>query len=64
MAGPAAVVALLMFGGEAPPEDLDTSWPPVLVAGALVLVVLAVVAVVAVLRHARAAARSGGRRPE
>jgi hypothetical protein len=57
------MLALAAFG-EAPPEDLDTSWPPVLVAGAFVLVALAVVAVVVVVRQARAAARERGRRPE
>jgi hypothetical protein len=64
MAGVPAVLAVLtMFGGDPPPEDLDTSWPPVLVAGVLVLVFLAIVAVVVVVRQARGVARNGGRRP-
>jgi len=62
--GPAALIALLAFGGEASREDLDTSWPPVLVVGALVLLALAVVAVVVVVRQARGAARTGGRRAQ
>jgi hypothetical protein len=60
----AALTALVAFGDEAPAEDLDTSWPPVLVAGALVLLALAVVAVVVVVRQARGAARTGGRRTQ
>ncbi|MGQ0805635.1 MAG: hypothetical protein ACT4PI_17465 [Actinomycetota bacterium] len=50
-----------------PAEELDTGWPPVLVAGAILLVILAVVAMVVVLRQARAAARATrerGRRTE
>jgi hypothetical protein len=37
--------------------DLDSRWPPVLVAGAGLLVLLVVIAIVAVVRQARAAAR-------
>ncbi|MBA2327371.1 MAG: hypothetical protein H0V95_12100 [Actinobacteria bacterium] len=64
MTGPAALIALLAFGGEASRGDLDTSWPPVLVAGALMLLALAVVAIVVVVRQARGAARTGGRRTQ
>ena len=60
----AALTALAAFGDEVPAEDLDTSWPPVLVVGALVLLALAVVAVVVVVRQARGAARTGGRRAQ
>ncbi|MGI8795208.1 MAG: hypothetical protein ACR2IR_01230 [Acidimicrobiia bacterium] len=63
--GSAAVMSVrTAFGGEVPAEDLDTSWPPVLVVGALMLLALAVVAIVVVVRQARGAARTGGRRTQ
>lgn len=59
-----AVLVRAVFQGEAPTEELDTSWPPVLVVGVLVLLAIAVVAVVVVVRQARGAARTGGRRTQ
>jgi hypothetical protein len=44
-------------------DQVDSSWPPILVAGALALATGAVLAAFMVIRQARATARGGGRRP-
>jgi hypothetical protein len=43
-------------------ESVDSSWPPVLVACAVVLAAVVIVSIVVVLRHARAATRTPWRR--
>jgi hypothetical protein len=44
-------------------DEVDSSWPPILVAGALALAAGAVLAVFVVIRQARATARDGGKPP-